>query len=126
MKIRLMFALAVLSGATFATPAQADRNAQSGATVGDCISDGFYGNEPNMRNGAPGGPAEQTPGTQAGNVVPSQSPGPKVTNPDGSVRNGNSVGDYQQIGVSIPAICRAVTSSDTSGGQRHTGSNGPK
>ena len=65
-------------------------------TRGDAISDGFYGNEPNMANGAPGGPSEQEPGTKGGNVVPSQSPGPKVTNPDGSVRDGASWGDVQQ------------------------------
>lgn len=92
-----------------ALPAMAAGNAQSGATVGDCISDGFYGNEPNMANGAPGGPAEQEPGDQAGNVIPSQSPGPKKTLPDGSVVQGNSVGDYQQMGISIPAICRSLT-----------------
>ena len=51
-------------------------NAKSGPTVGECISDGIYGNEPNMKNGAPGGPAEQAPGTKGGNVVPTQSPGP--------------------------------------------------
>ncbi|HEX6971466.1 MAG TPA: hypothetical protein VF234_04550, partial [Limnochordia bacterium] len=52
-------------------------NAHSGPTVGDCISDGIYGNEPNMVEPyAEGGPAEQEPGTQAGRVIPSQSPGP--------------------------------------------------
>src|SRR5688572_32491980 len=40
----------------------------------------LYGNEPNMRDGSPGGPAEQTPGTKGGNVVPTQSPGPFVNN----------------------------------------------
>ena len=88
--------------------AQAAGNDRSGPSVGDCISDIFYGNEPNMANGAPGGPAEQAPGSQAGNVVPSQSPGPKKTLPDGTVVPGNSVGDYQQMGVSIPALCRAA------------------
>ena len=92
-----------------AGPAQAAGNGQNGPTVGDCISDVFYGNEPNQANGAPGGPSEQTPGANAGNVIPSQSPGPKVTNPDGSVRDGNSVGDYQKLGISIPALCRAAT-----------------
>ena len=82
-------------------------NAQSGPTVGDCISDIFYGNEPNMADGSPGGPAEQQPGTKGGNVLPSQSPGPKKTLPDGTVVPGSSVGDYQQAGVSIPALCRA-------------------
>jgi hypothetical protein len=90
-------------------PTMAAGHSQNGPTVGDCISDGFYGNEPNMASGAPGGPSEQAPGSQAGNVVPSQSPGPKKTLPDGTVVPGNSVGDYQQMGISIPQICRTIT-----------------
>src|SRR5262249_24078581 len=50
-------------------------------TVGNCISDIVYGNEPNMANGAPGGRSEQAPGTKGGNVVATQSPGPWVNNP---------------------------------------------
>jgi hypothetical protein len=65
-------------------------------TRGDAISDGFYGNEPNMADGSTGGPSEQEPGTNGGNVLPSQSPGPKVTLPDGSVVQGSSWGDFQQ------------------------------
>jgi hypothetical protein len=108
-------------------PLAAAGNSQSGPTVGDCISDGFYGNEPNMANGAPGGPAEQAPGTKDGNVVPSQSPGPKVTNPDGSVRPGASVGDIHKLGFSVPAICRSLTSAGSAPlGQQQIGSNGPK
>jgi hypothetical protein len=85
-------------------------NDHSGPTVGDCISDGFYGNEPNIVDPfAPGGPQEQAPGSAAGRVVPSQSPGPKVTNPDGSVRDGASVGDARKAGFDVPAICRALT-----------------
>lgn len=49
-------------------------------TVGDFVSDGFYGNEPNELDGQ---------------TVPSQSPGPFVTNPDGSVRPGASWGEVQ-------------------------------
>jgi hypothetical protein len=101
--------VAVLAAAALAVPAFAAGNGQNGPTVGDCISDGFYGNEPNTASGAPGGPAEQAPGTQAGNVLPSQSPGPFKTLPDGSVVSGNSVGDYQQMGISIPEICRTLT-----------------
>jgi|SRR5687768_4499078 len=75
-------------------------------TVGDFISDGFYGNEPNIVDPfAPGGPSEQEPGTKGGRVVPSQSPGPKVTNPDGSVRQGASWGDIQQ--TVIKPACNA-------------------
>jgi hypothetical protein len=59
-------------------------------TVGDFISDGFYGNEPNEVDG---------------HTVPSQSPGPKVTNPDGSVRPGASWGDVQQ--TVIKPACNA-------------------
>ena len=47
-------------------------------TRGDFMSDVIFGNEPNMANGAPGGPSEQEPGSQAGNVLASWSPGPWV------------------------------------------------
>jgi len=53
-------------------------------TMGDAISDGFYGNEPNPEPPNPGG-----------GTLPSQSPGPKVTNPDGTVSPGNSWGFYE-------------------------------
>lgn len=88
-------------------------NSKSGPTVGDCISDGFYGNEPNIVGPfAPGGPAEQEPGTKDGRVVPSQSPGPKKTEKDGSVVPGSSIGDIHQLaGPGIgPATCRELTS----------------
>ncbi len=102
---------ALIAGAVLvlAVPAQSAGNPQSGPSVGDCISDTVYGNEPNMANGAPGGPAEQAPGSQAGNVVPSQSPGPFVNNPtdpDNPTR-GRSVGQFQQDGINIPALWRA-------------------
>lgn len=97
--------------AAVAIPA-ATATAQSEGTVGDCISDGFYGNEPNLVDPfAPGGPEEQPPGSVAGRVVPSQSPGPLVTNPDGTVREGASVGDiHQEFGGGIvPEVCRTLT-----------------
>lgn len=93
-----------------AVPAQGAGNDQSGFTVGDCISDVVYGNEPNMANGAPGGPAEQEPGTKGGNVVPTQSPGPFLNNPadpDNPTR-ARSVGQFHQDGIDIPALCRAA------------------
>jgi len=98
-----------------ALPASAAGNEQSGATVGDCISDILYGNEPNMANGAVGGPAEQIPGTQAGNVLPTQSPGPFVNNPNDpeNPTRGKSVGQWQQAGVDVPALCRAYASAGT-------------
>jgi hypothetical protein len=108
--------ICAVSAAALAAPATglAAGNAQSGPTVGDCISDGWYGNEPNVVGPyvQDAGPAEVAPGTKAGRVVPSQSPGPKVTNPDGSVRNGASIGDlHQQFGPGIaPATCRVLTS----------------
>ena len=109
MNSKLLLA-AVVAAAASASPVVAAGNAQSGATVGDCVSDGFYGNEPNMADGSLGGPAEQAPGTQAGNVLPSQSPGPFVTNPvTGEVTRGNSVGYYNSQGINIPQICRALT-----------------
>ena len=107
---RVLVGAATLAVAVALSPTAsfAAGNAQSGPTVGDCISDIFYGNEPNIVGPfAPGGPAEQEPGTKGGRVVPSQSPGPKVTLPNGTVVEGNSVGDYQQMGVSIPQLCRA-------------------
>lgn len=99
----------VVAAAAAASPVVAAGNAQSGPTVGDCVSDGFYGNEPNMADGSLGGPAEQTPGTQAGNVLPSQSPGPFVTNPiTGEVTRGNSIGFYNSQGINIPQLCRTL------------------
>ena len=59
-------------------------HSQNGPTVGDCISDGLYGNEPNMANQVPGGPSEQEPGTKGGNVVPTQSTGPVREQPERS------------------------------------------
>jgi len=107
-------ALALTGASAFllvaAVPAQGAGNAQSGPTVGNCISDIVYGNEPNMANGAPGGPAEQEPGTKGGNVLPTQSPGPFVNNPidpDNPFR-GRSVGQFMQDGIDIPALCRAA------------------
>lgn len=91
-------------------PAFAAGNSKSGPTVGNCMSDILYGNEPNMANGAPGGPAEQAPGSQAGNVLPSQSPGPFVNNPNDpdNPTRGRSAGQWMQDGVNIPALCRAA------------------
>jgi hypothetical protein len=92
-------------------PALAAGNTQSGPTVGDCISDGLYGNEPNQADGSAGGPAEQAPGDNAGGVLGSQSPGPFKTLPDGSVVRGSSVGDFNRAfgGGAVPAFCRAAT-----------------
>jgi hypothetical protein len=98
---------AVLAAAC-AMPAAAAGNDQSGFTVGDCISDGLYGNEPNIEPFAAGGPAEQEPGTQAGTVVPSQSPGPFVNNPTDpdNPTFGRSAGAFMQDGIDVPALCR--------------------
>ena len=85
-------------------------NSQTQLTVGNCISDGLYGNEPNMADGSLGGPAEQEPGTKGGNVLPTQSPGPFVNNPndpDNPIR-GRSVGQWKQDGVNVPEICRTL------------------
>jgi hypothetical protein len=86
-------------------------NENTGATVGNCISDGVYGNEPNIEGpAAPGGPAEQEPGTKGGRVVPSQSPGPFVNNPNDpdNPTRGRSVGQFQQDGINIPEVCRTL------------------
>ena len=46
-------------------------------TYGDFMSDTIFGNEPNIVGPfAPGGPEQQEPGSKAGRVVPSASPGP--------------------------------------------------
>ena len=104
---KVMIAVATALTLPLAFPAFAAGNAKSGPTVGNCISDIFYGNEPNMADGSLGGPAEQSPGSQRGNVLPSQSPGPKVTTP-GGVIPGSSIGDFQQAGVNIPQLCQAA------------------
>ena len=101
------FALTAIIGPG-AGSALAAGNAQSGPTVGDCISDILYGNEPNMAGGAPDGPAEQEPGTKGGNVVPTQSPGPFINNPNDpdNPSRGRSVGELRQDGFDVPALCR--------------------
>ena len=116
-KLLVLAAAVAVAAPTFAA-------AQTGGgrnkdTVGYCISDVFYGNEPNQADGSPGGPSEQPRGGNArGGVVPSQSPGPKVTDPDGSVRDGASVGEVNrqlrtayELGLvderNAPQFCRA-------------------
>ena len=81
-----------------AAPAQAAPDEPRG-NVGYCVSDGFYGNQPNR--------------DAEGDIVPSQSPGPKRTLPDGTVVEGNSIGDYNSgrvtgEQVNIPQLCRAL------------------
>lgn len=104
--ILLGFAAATM----LAAPVTAGGSGPTDTTVGNCMSDILYGNEPNMADGTAGGPAEQTPGSQAGNVLPSQSPGPFVNNPtdpDNPTR-GHSVGGFMQDGINIPALCRTA------------------
>jgi hypothetical protein len=115
----------VVLAACAAVAAPAIASAQSGGgrntnSVGYCISEGFYGNEPNQADGSTGGPSEQPRGGNArGGVVPSQSPGPKVTEDDGSVRDGASIGEANRLlrsGAAIggitaknaPEFCRAL------------------
>jgi hypothetical protein len=109
MKMNKLLPFAALIGAIMMSEsAFAAGNAQSGPTVGDCMSDILYGNEPNMADGAPGGPAEQEPGSKGGNVLPTQSPGPFVNNPadpDNPTR-GRSAGQWMQDGINVPALCR--------------------
>jgi hypothetical protein len=105
-----LFALVAIAATVASGPTFAAGNAQSGFTVGDCISDGLYGNEPNMADGSPGGPAEQAPGSKGGNVLPTQSPGPFVNNPNDpdNPTRGRSVGGFMQDDIDVPAICRAL------------------
>lgn len=93
--------LAVLSGFVFATlavPTGVSAGTGTGAcqqafkaaakagsaegTVGDAVSDGFFGNEPNLLNTDTNldlGPEQVDPGSSAGFVAPSLSPGPFIT-----------------------------------------------
>ena len=128
MKFGHYVAVAAALAGGLATPALGSGNAQTSNTVGNCISDGLYGNEPNIEPFAPGGPAEQEPGTKGGTVVPSQSPGPFVnTGPNPPPRNdrtrGGSVGDFnQQLGGGfVPAACRTLTGTGNSSLTRTTG-----
>lgn len=90
---------AVLTAGTIglAGPAQAGPTEPRNNT-GYCVSDIFYGNQPNLVDG---------------HVVPSQSPGPKKTDPmTGEVVPGNSIGDYNSgrvtgEKVNIPQACHA-------------------
>ena len=105
--------------AVTATAAQAQPRPERN-TTGECVSEGFYGNEPNIVGPfAPGGPQEQAPGSAAGRVVPSQSPGPFVnTGPNEPPRNdrtrGGSVGDFNQQARdagyrnSVQAVCKPL------------------
>jgi hypothetical protein len=71
-------------------------SSETGA-LGDAISDGFFGNEPNLINTNTNddlGPEEVAPGSSAGNVVPSLSPGPQI--------NG---GGFLTLGTVIQAGC---------------------
>lgn len=107
---RKFILLSFAAAAIIASPASASGNDQSGATVGNCMSDILYGNEPNMAGGTVGGPAEQEPGSQAGNVLPSQSPGPFVNNPSDPENPtiGRSAGGFMQDDINVPALCRAA------------------
>ena len=105
MKKILMTAAIVLASA-------APASAQVFDNVGECISDGLYGNQPNMADGSLGGPSDQAPGSKAHNVLPSQSPGPFTNNPSdpSNPTRGRSVGDYQRdFDFSVPEACRAVS-----------------
>ena len=112
---KLMLSGVLVSAALIASPGLSQ--VAEKPTVGDCISDGIYGNEPNIEGPfAPGGPAEQEPGTKGGRVVPSQSPGPFVnTGPNEPPRNdrvrGRSVGEFNQQfgGGAVPEFCRTAT-----------------
>ena len=67
--------------------------ASSEGTRGDFMSDVIFGNEPNMADGSAGGPSEQDPGTQAGNVLATWSPGPfRNTGENTPPRNDRTMG----------------------------------
>lgn len=82
--------------------------ASSEGTRGDFMSDVIFGNEPNMANGAPGGPEEQEPGTQAGNVLATQSPGPFVNQgPNEPPRNDRGEQGFggDELAAAVNAAC---------------------
>ena len=92
--------IVALSTIGLAAPAQAAPD-EPRNNVGFCVSDVFYGNQPNR--------------DADGNVVPSQSPGPKKTSSDGTVVDGSSVGDYNSGRATggeriynVPQFCRAL------------------
>ena len=97
-KYAIAAAVVACSTIGLAAPAQAAPD-EARSNVGYCVSDGFYGNQPNR--------------DAEGRVVPSQSPGPTKTLPDGTVVHGNSVGDYNSgratgTRVSLPQVCRTL------------------
>lgn len=103
----------ILAAAAISMACAAPASAQLYDSVGACISDGIYGNQPNMADGSVGGPQDQAPGSQAGNVLPTQSPGPFVNNPNDpdNPTRGSSVGDFQRAfgAGSVTEYCRAVS-----------------
>ena len=113
MKITRTRLLAAVAGGLLVLPAgtaMAAGNENTSVTVGNCLSDGVYGNEPNIEDPyAPGGPAEQEPGTKGGRVVASQSPGPSVNNPadPDNPFPGRSVGQFKQDGIDVVELCKA-------------------
>jgi hypothetical protein len=96
-KLLITTACVALAAPSFVS-AQSRDGGRNTDTTGFCISEVFLGNEPNQADGGVGGPSQQERGGNArGGVVPSQSPGPKVTNPDGTVRDGASPGDANRF-----------------------------
>lgn len=98
-KLAIAATVVALSTIGLAAPAQAAPDEPRNNT-GYCISDIFYGNQPNR--------------DAEGHVIPSQSPGPKKTDPvTGEVVPGSSIGDYNSgrvtgTKVNIPQACHAV------------------
>ena len=101
----------ILMTAAIAMACAAPASAQVFDSVGQCISDGLYGNQPNMADGSVGGPQDQVPGSQAGNVLPTQSPGPFTNNPNDpdNPTRGHSVGAWHQEGINVPEGCRLLS-----------------
>lgn len=76
-------------------------------TRGDYMSDVLFGNEPNMADNSAGGPNEQEPGSQAGNVLASWSPGPWInTGENLPPRNDRTRGfDGGDLQAAVRAAC---------------------
>ncbi|WP_265569528.1 hypothetical protein [Sphingomicrobium nitratireducens] len=112
MRTKTIFAASMI---LLATPAMAGGNANSGPTVGNCISDMFYGNEPNpvgIPSDTNTGPAEMEPGTKGGQILPSASPGPFVYN-GGDPYFGLTVGGFRkEYGMTLPSACRDYLDDD--------------
>lgn len=84
-------------------------NARTLDSVGYCLSEGFFENEPSVGSLSLGGPSDQVRGSVAGAVEPTLFPGPFA---DLTVRDSTLIADSHPYGSPIlsefdefPAVC---------------------